>query len=145
MNRYKLAKYLYILPKVCCFFSGKDSDYKKHIINPIKKEKAYPNRLPLQTYRVTYLHTVNIVAAMSSPKLNTFFIKFFISIIHIQVYKKRDRKRKSIPPRTSFSFNYLRHTTAEKVSVAECVVDTCHLYPELIVSDPFEREGCLLS
>lgn len=145
MNRYKLAKCLYILPKVCCFFSRKDSDYKKHIINPIKKEKAYPNRLPLQAYRITYLHTVNIVAAMSSPKLNTFFIKFFISIIHIQVYKKRDRKRKSIPPRTSFSFNYLRHTTAEKVSVAECVVYTCYLYPELIVSDPFEREGCLLS
>ena len=38
---------------------------------------------PLQDEKVT-----NIVAAMSSPKLNTFFIKFFISIIHIQVYKK---------------------------------------------------------
>lgn len=102
MNRYKLAKCLYILPKVFCFFSGKDSDYKKHIINPIKKEKAYPNRLPLQAYRITYLHTVNIVAAMSSPKLNTFFIKFFISIIHIQVYKKERQEAKSIPPVSLF-------------------------------------------
>ena len=88
MNRYKLAKCLYILPKVCCFFSGKDSDYKKHIINPIKKEKAYPNRLPLQAYRITYLHTVNIVAAMSRPKLNTFFIKILPKSLIYKPIKK---------------------------------------------------------
>lgn len=33
----------------------KDSDYKKHIINLIKKRKPAPDRLPLQSYRITYL------------------------------------------------------------------------------------------
>lgn len=109
---------------MCCFFSGKDSDYKKHIINLIKKRKPALDRPPLQAYRVTYLHTVNIVAAMSSPKLNTFFIKIPPKLFIYKPIKKDIREAQKHISRISFSFNHLRHTATEKVSVAECVVDT---------------------